>query len=87
MALTSRRIACAQALGSLSELGPMLALLRRQWADGASPGAPDQHVCNAALGACSRVGAIEQAMSLKVTHGIRPAVLAAAYLGNAAMPT
>ena len=46
----------------------MAALLRRQWAHGASPSAPDLHVCNAALGACSRVGALEQALSLKVSR-------------------
>jgi len=56
----------------------MAALLRRQWADGASP--PDLHVCNAALGACSRVGALEQALLLKVTHCTYPAVLLAVLL-------
>ena len=58
----------------------MTALLRRQWAAGASPPAPDLHICNAALGACSRVGALDQALSLKVTHCTDPALLLAVLL-------
>ena len=53
-----------QAYGCMNELGPMAALLRRQWAEGTP--APDLHTCNAALGACSRVGALDQALQIKV---------------------
>ena len=49
----------------MGELGPMAALLRRQWAAAAL--APDLHTCNAALGACSRAGALDLALQLKVS--------------------